>query len=155
MQSGVHANAHTHRVRLMRRLHALQGTHATCRRARRTMLDPPLRLGSQGFLLFIGGDTFPDNTFPDKKSVDLGSNLGRCWVDFGSIWGRFRVAFGSIWGRFGAALGSIWGRFELGLGSIWGRFRVGLLSAAKRGTHKRGLFTPVFGRLSPQFADVG
>ena len=29
------------------------------------------------------------------------------------------------------------------------------LSAARWGTHKRGTLAPVFGRLSPQYADVG
>ena len=35
------------------------------------------------------------------------------------------------------------------------RTRIRILSAAKRGTFKRGTLAPVFGRLSPQFADVG
>ena len=68
-----------------------------------------------GIASFIGRDTFTDNTFTDKKSIDFGS----IW---GPISGRFGVGFGSNWGRFGIDLGSILGRFGIGSGSIWGRF---------------------------------
>ena len=65
-----------------------------------------------GCVLFIGGDTFADNTFPDTNSVDLGS----VWVDLGSYW----IDLGLIWGRFGMILWSVWDVFGIDLGSVWG-----------------------------------
>ena len=48
--------------------------------------------------IIIGGDTFPDNTFPDKESVDLGQMLGRFGGGLGSILARFWVDLGSVLG---------------------------------------------------------
>ena len=46
----------------------------------------------------IGGLTFPDNTFPDRISVDLGSVLDWFGTGLGSIRGRFGIVLGSVWG---------------------------------------------------------
>ena len=65
---------------------------------------------------FIGGDTFTDNTFTDKKSVDVGSIWGRFGVDLGSVWGRFWIDLRSIWHQCGVDLASFLGQV---MGSIW------------------------------------
>ena len=48
----------------------------------------------------IGGPTFPDNTFPDRISADLGSVLDWFGIGLGSIRGRFGIVLGSVWGSF-------------------------------------------------------
>ena len=67
-------------------------------------------------MLFIGGDTFPDNTFPDKNQLIW----GQFWVVCVSILDRIGANVGSIWDRFGVDLGSVWDQFGVDLGSIWG-----------------------------------
>ena len=88
-----------------------------------TSNNPQIRKNSKS-QFFIGGPTFPDNTFPDNFQFIW----GQFRVDLGQFGVRFGVDSGSIWDRFGVGLGSVWDQFGVDLGSVRGRFGVDLVS---------------------------
>ena len=85
----------------------------------------------------IGGPTFPDNTFPDRISVDLGSVLDWFGTGLGSVWDRFGVVLGSVWGSLSNGF-----RGFCGLGNDMVRKGVVRKGGPSDGLHEDWLFNP-------------